>query len=275
MSSGFRPPRIAVLTSSSAPGILDLASHPSRGTMFEFVGVVSSECAVAEQKALETCGVPVVMQPIRQFHDEHRLPLRNLQSRTEYDDQSIEALHRLDADYIILAGYHYILSEAMLAAFPQRIFALHDGDLTLRDTHGRRELAGLHAVRNAILAGANETRSAAYIVTRDIGEGPLFLLSRPYPIAALARDARNHGDIESLIAYADLHGPWMRRCAWGEMLTRIAEILAAGTMSVFGDVVWVDGVPGPCRMGDAPNVCYEREETITRGIPSSCPFITR
>jgi hypothetical protein len=36
-------------------------------------------------------------------------------------------------------------------------------------------------------------------------------------------------------------------------------------------VVWVDGVPGPCRMGDAPAFCREQEAS---GVPVSCPFIT-
>lgn len=56
--------------------------------------------------------------------------------------------------------------------------------------------------------------------------------------------------------------------AYGAMLVRALQFLAAGTLKVANDVVWIDGVPGPCRLGDAPQICH-----VQRGIPASCPFI--
>jgi hypothetical protein len=78
-----------------------------------------------------------------------------------------------------------------------------------------------------------------------------------------------------VLRYAALHREWMLRSSWGEMLTRLAEIIAAGTMRVVGDVVWVDGVPGPCRIGETPASCSERDEAMEPGVPASCPFVTR
>jgi hypothetical protein len=57
------------------------------------------------------------------------------------------------------------------------------------------------------------------------------------------------------------------------MFVRLTELLAGGTMQIVGDVAWIDGAPGPCRMGEAPGAC--REVPVERGIPASCPFIGR
>ncbi len=112
----------------------------------------------------------------------------------------------------------------MLESFQQRLLALHDGDLMLRDENGRRRYAGLHAVREAIFAGETETRSSAYFVTQEVGAGPLFLLSRSYRVAQLARDARELGAADLVSSYAELHRRWMLRGCWGEMFIRAAGV---------------------------------------------------
>jgi len=270
-----RPPRIAVLTSSSAPGIASLLAQPNRGSVYDVVAVIASDERLVEQQTIEAAGVPVILQPFARFHNERGLPLRNLHARAAYDAELAELLCRLTADFVVLDGYRHIVTEPLLSRFANRIVALHEGDLSIRDDDGHRPFATLHAVRDAILAGRDDTRSSAFFVTRNVGEGPLFLLGPRFPVAALARDARGWGAIEVVLAYAELHREWMLRSSWGEMLTRMAEILAAGTMQVIGDVVWVDGVPGPCRIGEAPGVCYDTEALIERGVPASCPFVSR
>ncbi len=272
--AGNHAPRIAVMTSQSVPGIGDLLAQPNRGSVYHIVAVIGSEESIAEQETIEAAGVPLILRPIRRFHDERRLPFRNLHARAEYDAGTAELLRAIGADWLVVAGYRYIVTEPLLGAFPERIIAIHDGDLTIRDEDGHRPHAGMHAVRDAILDGQNETRSTAYLMTARVGEGPLFLLGAPFPVAPLARDARNWGAIDMLLAYAELHRRWMRRAAWGEMLTRMVEIVAAGTLQIVGDVVWIDGVPGPCRIGAAPAFCANREEE-NGGIPVSCPFVSR
>ena len=274
MPNDDRAPRIAVLTSRSVPGIGDLLAQPNRGSVYRIAAVIGAEDSLAEQEIIETAGVPVILRPIRRFHDERGLALRNLYARGDYDNDTADVLKALGADWLIVAGYHYIITEPLLAAFPQRIIVLHDGDLTICDADGDRRYVGLHAVRDAILDGRDETRSTAYMMTGGIGTGPLFVLSPPFPVAPLARDARQRGDADMLLAYAALHRRWMVTATWGELLTRMAEILAAGTMQIIGDVVWVDGVPGPCRIGTAPAFCREREESES-AIPVSCPFVSR
>jgi phosphoribosylglycinamide formyltransferase-1 len=265
--------RLAILTSSSAPGLESLITCEGRGSIFEICAVVTSETSFAQMELVERARIPMIMRPLRVFCQERAIPVRSMKARHDFDVELVEALAPFAPDCIILTGYRYIAGAPLLASFRQKLIALHDGDLTRRDEHGRRLLTGLHAVRDALLEGAQETRTTAFFVTEDVGEGPLLLLSAPYPVAALARDAQRRGDADLLFAYADLHRRWMRRDACGPMLVQIAELLAAGTVQIIGDVAWIDGAPGPCRFGEAPSLCSEGE--IVRGIPASCPFISR
>jgi phosphoribosylglycinamide formyltransferase-1 len=257
------PLRIAVLTSKSAPGLARLLADPNRGSAWELSLVIGSEPELDVLPELERAGVPVELRPIRLVH-----AYRNLIAREEYDRDLAEALHRIEADFILLCGYEYILTPPILTQFEGKILAIHDGDLSLRE----RLYVGSHAVHEAILFGATETRNSVYVVTEDVGRGPLFLLGKPFPVAPMALDAREHGDAEFLARYAELHRQWMTD-SWGEMLSRTLELLAGGTTQIIGDVVWIDGAPGPCRMGYGPHECHEPEALLARGIPRSCPFI--
>lgn len=260
----MEPLRVALLASKHAEGLGALLADPNRGSTWELSIVIGADGDLAELPLLEEAHVPVELRPIREVP-----AFRNLRAREEYDERTGELLASLKIDYVLLAGYPYVLTEPLLARFPERVLAIHDADLSRRNAI----YAGAHAVRDAILAGENETRSSIYLVTRDVAHGPLFLLGAPYPIAPMARAARERGDATFLYAYADLHRRWMIETSWGAMLARALELLAGGTMQILGDVVWVDGAPGPCRMGESPSACHEPEAMIARGIPRSCPFI--
>jgi folate-dependent phosphoribosylglycinamide formyltransferase PurN len=258
------PLRIALLTSQQATGVERLLADPNRGSAWDLSIVIGSEPELAEAGLLEDAGVPLELRPMRLVR-----AFRNLRAREDYDQDLGDLLARLNVDYVVLDGWQYILTEAVTARFPGKILAIHDADLSIRD---RAVYAGPHAVRDAILAGETETRSSVYLVTREVARGPLFLLGPSYPVAHMALDARERGDVQFLYAYAELHRRWMRT-GWGDMLARTLELLAGGTMSIIGDVVWIDGAPGPCRMGEAPHACHEPEAMLARGIPRSCPFI--
>lgn len=262
----MEPLRIALLTSRRAPGLQQLLDDPNRGSTWELSLVVGSETALDDLALLEQAGIPVELRPIRT-----EPAFRNLRIREHYDEELGELFARIRADYVLLVGYDYVVTDELLARFPGRILAIHDADLTLRDRD--RLYAGCHAVRDAILAGEPETRSSVYVVTRQVGRGPLFLLGSPYPVAHMALDAREAGNADFLSSYASLHRAWMVSTSWGAMLTRTLELLAAGSMKTIGDVVWVDGAPGPCRMGEGPRACHDPESMVARGIPHSCPFI--
>ncbi len=236
--------RVAVLTSTNAPGIDALRDDPNRGLTYELADVITRAHAP-----------------------------RNLREREAFDEETVVLLRDAGADVVILVDYNYIVTPVLLRAFPDRILALHDGDLTLRDDDGSRRYAMLHAVRRAIFAGERQTRPSLFFVTERFGEGPLMLVGAPYPVSGIATDAIQRGEYDVAIEYARVHRDWMMRSAYGAMLVRALQFLAAGTLKVANDIVWIDGAPGPCRLGDAPAVCHELGDHIQRGIPASCPFI--
>jgi len=271
--SGFTPIRVALLTSGHAPAIEPLLADPNRGALYDVVCVLDSGAELEQAPLLDAAKIPLVLRPMRRILADLDLSLRNLHAREEYDRETAEILKSFQVDWVILAGYHFIVTEPLLALFPDRILALHEGDLTLSGDDGRRRYTELHSVRRAIFAGERETRSSLFFVTDRIGEGPLFLLSRPYPVAEIAADGLSWGAYDLVNAYVNVHRDWMVRSAWGEMIAHAMGLLAAGTIRVANDIAWVDGVPGPCRMGEAPRACHVLKGEIERGIPSSCPFI--
>ena len=198
------------------------------------------------------------------------LPPRNLRDRVEHDAAIAEEIRSAGPDYVFAVGYPFVLTEPMLDAFTNRIVCVHDGDLTDRDDIGQRKWIGPHAVLDAIIAGAQSTRTSLYVATRDVGHGPLLLVGRRHPVSLLVAEAIHHGDFECVVSYARLHRSWMRR-SWGSLIQRAIEILTAGSIQIAGDTVWIDGVPGPCRLGEAPDFC--EDTAIRRGVPSSCPFV--
>ncbi|HEU4521585.1 MAG TPA: formyltransferase family protein [Thermoanaerobaculia bacterium] len=257
--------RVAILTSRNATGIESLISDPRRGTVYEIAGVVSSEPELRNAAVIEAARVPLLSIPFARFHEERGLPPRNLRARRQYDEELAATLQRLGADYVLLVGYRYIVTSPLLEAFPNSVIALHETDLT------QQRDRGLHAVADALYTGAPETRVSAWIVTEEVAAGPLLLLSGAYRVPPVVDDARRWGAADLLRSYSDIHAQWMMRRASGPMLVRLVEILAGGTLQIVGDVVWVDGAPGPCRMGEAPALCLEEEPA---GIPRSCPFIS-
>lgn len=270
---GRAPLRIGILTSSSVPGIDRLIADPNRGPVYDIACVVSSETELAEAPLLEEAHIPLIIRPLHRILGERALSLRNLRAREDYDRDTADLLKSLHVDWIVLDGYHYIVTEALLGLFPDRVLGIHESDLTQLDEDGHRRYIEIHSVRRAIFAGEKETRSSMFFVTPHVGEGPLFLLSEPYPVSPIAADGLAWGAYDLVSDYARVHRDWMVRASWGPMLERAMQFIAAGTIRVAHDVAWIDGAPGPCRLGEAPRVCHLHASEISRGIPSSCPFI--
>jgi len=191
----------------------------------------------------------------RLLEDPNRGTIWDLSIVAESQTPLADLLEDAAPDYILVCGYESIIPDAIVARFEGKILAVHDD------------------ASDEILFGENATRCSVSMLMPGPARNPLFLLGAPYPVAPMALDARERGDADFLAAYAALHRQWMISTAWGELLARTLELLAGGTMHIIGDTVWIDGAPGPCRMGHAPDVCHDPETMVARGIPRSCPFI--
>src|SRR3989440_10038397 len=91
-------------------------------------------------------------------------------------------LQLFHVDLIVLAGWMRILSANFLAQFPRRVINIHpalipdDGTgstYTTRDGTTIPVFRGLHAVRQALDAGAKVTASTVHFVTAEANAGPV------------------------------------------------------------------------------------------------------
>ena len=211
----------AVLCSKRAPGFASLLHHPFRGPLFEV------DCVMTTEPDLADCGVPVIAHPIRSFYDDRRAALRDLDVRRDYDAATAAILRHLGIDTVILLGYLYVVTDALLDAFPGRVLNVHDADLALRRPDGGPRYPGLHSTRNAIVAGERETRSSVHRVTPELDGGPVIVRSEPFPVAPFVHDAVQGGHSDIVRAYAYAHREWMIRSSWGALVVNALEILAA------------------------------------------------
>jgi folate-dependent phosphoribosylglycinamide formyltransferase PurN len=211
----FRTPRIAILCSKRAPGLDYLLSHPGFRTMYDVA------CVVTTDNAPGIDDVPVI----------HHSP-RAFDVRADFDALTADMLQPFDVDAVVLLGYIYILTAPMLDAFAGRILNVHDADLTLLGSDGRRRYTGLHSTRDAILAGERETRSTLHVVTEEVDAGPILAVSEPFPVAPLVADALACGALDMIRAYAYAHREWMMRRCWGPMVVAELEKMACGAVAV-------------------------------------------
>ena len=151
-----------------------------------------------------------------------RVPSKG-RSRIDFDYETANLLIAEGVDVVLLLGYLYIVTEPLLATFPDRILNLHDSDLPL--------YPGLHATRDAILAGARETRSVAHIVTPELDAGPVIARSEAFPVAPFVHEAVRAGHMDIARAYAYAQREWMMRSTWGALaatdVERVWEKVAA------------------------------------------------
>lgn len=222
------PRRIAVLCSGRAPGLLHLLRRSEGVRDWRVVCCLSSEEAFEFEDDVVRSGVPVVHHAIRRFYADHApgAALGNRGVRHAFDTRTVALLQAHRPDAVILAGYLWLLTQPMLAAFERRIVNVHHADLLLRSASGAVRYPGLRAVRDAILAGERETRCTAHLVTDMLDEGPILARSAGFAVPEIAFWARAHGEQDVLRRVIWAHQEWMLRAAFGPLMERAIESLA-------------------------------------------------
>lgn len=247
-----RPLRVGVLCSHRAPGLSYLLDRdPNRGATYEIACCLTSEEVCADVSLANRHGIPVIAHPIHRFSRSRGWRLSDSVGRAAYDARTVERLAPYRLDLVVLASYLYVLSEPMLRSFRNRIINVHHSDLTLRHRDGSPRLPGLRAVRDAIVAGARETRATVHLVTEKLDEGPPFLRSWPFPVAPLAADALKTGETDVLKAYTYAHQEWMIRATWGPLIARAIELIACGRVDL-SERAWmpIEDLDAPCDVED-------------------------
>jgi phosphoribosylglycinamide formyltransferase-1 len=226
------PLRVAVLCSHRAPGLFHLLERDSACRLaYQVVVAITSEPGFDGEERVRSHGVAVHAHGIREFYRRRGANLyRDFATRAAFDRETAAILASYSPDLVLLDGYLYIATHALLDAFPSRMLNLHFSDLTLRDDAGRPRYAGIRAVRDAILDGQTCTRATIHLVTEEPDGGPPIVESWPFPVSPLAREARGWDDV--LKAYVFAHQAWMMRAASGPLLAAALRLITDGSISL-------------------------------------------
>lgn len=206
------------------------------GDAYEFPVAISSD---PDAPGIDRLDTPVEVRDIHGFYADRAAEIDDMTVRREYDATLRDHLAEYDPDILLLSGYMYIVTDALLSAYPA--VNVHPADLRITDG-GSRTYTGIDAVYDAIVAGETETRSSVHFVTEGVDEGPLLVVSPPAPVH---RPLVSEVAGEAVQSYADAHQTWMKGRCDGPALTAAFHLLADGRVTSTGADLTVDGTPGP------------------------------
>jgi phosphoribosylglycinamide formyltransferase-1 len=154
------PARLAILLSGAGTNMQAIVEACASDRIRAQVVLVVSDRADAPGLARAAAlGVPACAIPPTQG-----------ESREQHDQRIREALEASGVDFVILAGYMRILSNAFVESFTGRMLNIHP---SLLPRH-----KGLHTHRQALQAGELEHGATVHFVTAELDGGPAVLQAR-------------------------------------------------------------------------------------------------
>jgi phosphoribosylglycinamide formyltransferase-1 len=157
VTSGRKLP-IGVLISGKGTNLDAILRRCADGTLDADVRVVISNRPDAAGLAYgRDRGVPT-----------HVFPKNDYADRRSQQLVMGECLREKGAELVVLAGFDQILVPEFVAQFPHRMINLHPSLLPAF-------AGGMHAVRDALEAGAKVTGCTVHLVTDDLDGGPIIL----------------------------------------------------------------------------------------------------
>jgi len=222
--------RVFVFFSGGASGLRYLADDdPNYGEKYEVVGAFTDVPDAPGTEFVRERGIPLETNDLEEFYAERDAPTTDLDVREEFDARTRELLAPYEPDVVMLSGYMRILTSPVVSEYP--IVNVHPADLRIEED-GERAYTGFDPVRNAILAGEDETRSSVHLVTEDVDDGPLLVVSPPFDVnRELVETVRARND-EAFDAYVDAHQEWMKWKGDGPALAKALELVAEGRVDI-------------------------------------------
>lgn len=218
-------------------------NDPRYGEAYEFPAAFSTD---ADAHGIDRLDAPVETLDIHAFCDERDADIGDMDVRRAYDRQLRDRIAEHDPDIVMLSGYMYIVTDALLGEWPA--INVHPADLRIQED-GERKYTGADAVHDAIVGGEEETRSSVHLVTAGVDAGPLITVSPPLPVD---QDAVDQLEGEELRAYVDEHQDEMKDACDGPAFVKALHLLADGAVALADGEVRITGEPGPYVMEEQP-----------------------
>jgi phosphoribosylglycinamide formyltransferase-1 len=212
--------RIGVLASGSGSNLQSILDACASGSIPAQVAVVV--CNVAGARALEraeAAGVPAILLAHGQYA-----------TRDAYDAELVALLRRHHVELVCLAGFMRLLTPVLLSAFQNKILNIHPSLLPA--------YPGLHAVKQALKAGARVSGCTVHIVDEGTDTGPI-VIQAAVPVL--------EGDTEETLAARILMVE--HRC-----YPRAISLWAQGRIHLSGGRVVVQAKSDPARSFSSPDL---------------------
>lgn len=156
-----------------------LLEEKSSKPLYLVVAIFSDKKSSAAIKISRDYSIPVIVNDIDDFYRQKNKPKRDLNTRMEYDQNTVSSLAPYNPHLIVYAGYMSIVTQPLINAYLG--INLHPADLT-REKEGKRLYTGAHAVRDALLAWEKRLRSTTHLLTHEVDAGPILFVSNPIDV---------------------------------------------------------------------------------------------
>lgn len=148
---------LAVLVSGNGSNLQSIIRNIESGNVNARIAcVISNNPEAYALKRAESYGIPTVI-----------LESSGFKNRREYDAAVVEILRGFKVDLVVLAGFMRILSDVMIAAFPNAIMNVHPALLP--------SFPGLHAQQQALAYGVKFSGCTVHFVDSGTDTGPIIL----------------------------------------------------------------------------------------------------
>jgi len=155
--------RIAVLVSGGGTNLQALIDAQGRGELINgaITAVIASQRGAYALERAKNAGI-----------DCHVVPRKEFPNSRAYTQALVDLLRELGADLVVLAGFLHILTEEMVAAFPNAILNVHPA---LIPSFCGAGYYGLHVHEAALAYGVKVTGATVHFVNEEPDGGPIVL----------------------------------------------------------------------------------------------------
>jgi len=223
--------RVAGLMSGSGSNLVKIIEYGKelerkRNPAYQVVVIFSDNPESNARKIGETHGIPCIIRGIKDYYAIKGKPLKDLETRAEFDKGTACALLRYDVDVAAYAGYMRIATIPLINAFLG--VNVHPADLSIT-LDGKRKYTGDNAVRDAILAGEKQLRATTHIVEKAVDYGKILMISSPLQVELPA--GFNPEDKIQVKKVSDKHQNRLKEIGDWVIFPRTLELIARGRFS--------------------------------------------
>ncbi len=238
------PMKVACLMSGSGTNVRKIIEKQLGGAPFRVVAIFTDNKESNAGKIASEYNIPLMCSDIRDYCRKKGVERKDMNARRAYDSETRRFLEKHKADAAALCGYMSITTREIVDRFVT--VNIHPADLRKKGKNGKRlysGMLGLASVKAAIMNGDKELRSTAHLVTLQVDEGPILMVSEPVKVKISNEERKNH---ELLNAAAERNMEELKEKGDWKVYPETIKLLAEGRFAADEKgAIYLDGKPIP------------------------------